>query len=367
MRKIKFEDFNDLVATKVFDSGGTYLTTAITLNCLLHEETTFRIKEWREKLRSSVSTGLDNILYVSDRDKERMMPDEIHSWSELIGRLIGHREYPANTAGLVYCECGISILYTVDEHSSISFMVFDELSSDIKKGIIQGSSEILELIPVTVNTNWIKYGMCGPIVSFVPFFQIGDFAPDIFSVNKWFSGPTILSSKTVSKELLKKLEKEYVVANRLGLFNKEHETFGDYRKIDPRFIESRQIAYDLERKADLTTLACSILLKIVFNPETETVVFTEKMADQYSRKHGTEKDESLIGITRIKDQTWMKEIIVDHPFGVCGHYRRLHNPSTVGKDYDGKPIQGLTWIKEFTKKGYHRRPQRDIEFEREDI
>lgn len=238
-------------------------------------------------------------------------------------------------------------------------------------GIIRRDPEILNMFPIEVNTTWFKYGMYESAVGFYPFLQLGDLAPDTFNTSKLLGNPILdLNSQPIIKNpaLIKKLEKEWKSARKFGRFNESHEKLCSYEDIHPDYIESRQLAYELETRVEQLIHAEKILLDIVFNPSTETLVFTERMADNLARRRGTDRDDSLIGITRIKDETWMREIIVDHPFEVRGCFVRLHNPNSIGKDQFGnRTLRGVTWRVSFTKHGYHRRPQRDIEFEKKGV
>ena len=388
MRKIKFEDFNDLEVTRAFDNNGripfveSYLQTNKQKILRMHLESGDRgnillnlYNEWKSLVESS--NELNNILYISEMDMKKFVgPDIIKSRIEditdyykrngeempLFDRKL--KEATVGSVGIIYCESGLSMLY-VFGRENLSFMLFDEFANDTKARVIR-KDKLLRFpnLPVITTTSWIKYGMYGPILSFgsIPLVKNGNLIFRIPFEMKLLVTGNSSQEVSIDKNLYKIVLKEdkFLAQNSV-------QSLVEVQSIDPnKCTEIRQVEFDNLRRNCCFNIAVKILSDIVFNPDTETVVFTESMADQYSKRHGLEKDESLIGITRIKDQTWMKEIIVDHPFGVCGHYRRLHNPNTVGKDYDGTPIQGRTWIKEFTKKGYHRKPQRDIEFERED-
>ena len=376
MRKIKLEDFNDLEVTKAFDNG---LDIPEINKYLMYQggrlfylngddevyDMTLEFHNFRKEVQSS--SELDNILYLSSLDARKFNSNllNLEGFSDKPRAGI---PFPSDSQsrfiGIVYTEFGLSILYVITR-KNLSFLIVDELANDRRKNIIYKKK--VDDIPVDTTSDFVVYGMYSPIVGFYSVDMDADFGhghpfdiTSLFQMKSMYSmSPELVKAKFyISSQINKKLAKEeslYCEGVRL-----------DYRTLDPRATLTRQLLFEREYHRWCHQKARYILWEIVFNPDTETVVFTESMADQYSKRHGIEKDESLIGITRIKDQTWMKEIIVDHPFGVCGHYRRLHNPNTVGKDYDGTPIQGRTWIKEFTKKGYHRKPQRDIEFERED-
>ena len=391
MKKIKFEDFNDLEVTKAFDRRGKIPFTESYIRTNKYKISAMRLKsgdkgnillslydEWKSLVESS--NGLDNILYVSESDLKKFMGfDILRSRIEdvidyyknngdempMFDRKL--KEVSHGSVGIIYCETGLSMLYTFGKEC-LSFMLFDELANETKSRVIKKDKSLI--LPITTTTRWIKYGMYGPILSFgsIPVAKNGNLIFRIpFDMNLLYLQEDKRNCEvTIDKDLFKIISKEANGCYTASEITQRLETDEIHSFWPESCVELRQVDFDSLRRNCCFNIAVKILSNIVFNPDTETVIFTENMADQYSKRRGLEKDESLIGITRIKDQTWMKEIIVDHPFGVCGHYRRLHNPRAIGKDYDGKPIQGLTWIKEFTKKGYHRRPQRDIEFERGD-
>ena len=410
MRKIKFEDFNDLEVTKAFDRKGYVPDLLFKMKVMLgtgkekDKNNAECINKWKELI--SNAEGLDNILYLSNSEIKKFSPRVLKDfktskecqkslWGKSCSLAEGFKLPEDGSVGIVYCEIGLSILYAV--HSgAVLFTIFDENSREIRDSII--FKKPIPEISISTNPRFLKYGefnsdmgfgvlnpnIEGDKVSAIetgPMYRLTESLPgnkkgkkgkgksdyifdpkDSEIIEKEFhlligqiidaQGPKFAKlDRSKQEEIVIKIAKEAIL---------------NYEKCPDQFTHIKQILYDANRKVIQLYKAGKIIHDIVFNSKTDTVVFTESMVEGFARGKGTEKDESLIGITRILNRSWMKEIIVDHPIDVSGHWARLRNPTYNGKDPFGNHVIGKTWVRGHVRKGYHRRPQRDIEFEKED-
>lgn len=410
MKKIKFEDFNDLEVTKAFDRNGYVPDLLFKMKVMFgtgkerDKNNAECINKWKEMV--SNADGLDNILYLSNAEikkfsprvlKDFRTPKECHKslWGKNCSFAEGFKLPEDGSVGIVYCEIGLSILYVVYS-GAVLFTIFDENYKEIRNSIIT-KKPIPEITLSSTNPRFLKYGefnsdmgfgvlnpnLEGDKVSAIetgPMYRLAWSLPGnkkgkkAKGKNDYIFEPK--DSEIIEKELhlligqtidlqgpkfakLDRSEQE----SRLTKIIKD--VFLNYEMCPDQVTNIKQILYDANRKQIQLYKAGKIIHDIVFNLKTDTVVFTESMVEGFARGKGTEKDESLIGITRILNRSWMKEIIVDHPIDVSGHWARLRNPNYNGKDPFGNHVTGKTWVRGHVRKGYHRRPQRDIEFEKE--
>lgn len=363
---IDFGDFDFLKALEVFENNGDipeferYLRLTNKKMALRNPNNGETIDmnrgiiDWTEHIRRK--EDVDNILYLSNREIERFDSSVFPIDLSLPAGPMRQWEHgitlpEENSVGIVYCELGISMLYTIIG-GKVYFMLFDELSIEIRRGIIRGENTNF---PIRPTTKFFKYGMYSSILAFV---VLDPQSRTFFDCPAAFW--PMLSNNKIAEDLIKDrhIRKELETA----LKYKHNEV--NLSTIPAEFPEWRQIWFADNRIDLYIYLAEKLLTDIVFNSETKTILFTEAMANRYAQNRGG-RMEDFVGITRILDRTWMKEVIVDREIHVSGHMRRLHNPNTVGKDQFGNRIIGRTWVHEFHKHGYHRRPQRDVEFEGE--
>lgn len=410
MKKIKFEDFNDLEVTKAFDRKGYVPDLLFKTKVMLgtgkerDKNNAECINKWKELV--SNAEGLDNILYLSNSEIKKFSPRVLKDfknskecqkslWGKNCSLAEGFKLPEDGSVGIVYCELGLSILYAVYS-GAVLFTIFDENFREIRDSII--FKKPIPEISISTNPRFLKYGEFNSDMGF------GVLNPNIEGdkVSAIETGPLyrLVESMPGNKKGRKAkgksdyifdpkdseiIEKEFHLLigqaidaqgpkfAKLDRSKQESiiikivkETILDYEKCPDQFTHIKQILYDANRKHIQLYKAGKIIHDIVFNSKTDTVVFTESMVEGFAKGKGTEKDESLVGITRILNSSWMKEIIIDHPIDVSGHWARLRNPTYNGKDPFGNHVIGKTWVRGHVRKGYHRRPRRDIEFERED-
>lgn len=363
---INFGDFDFLKALEVFENNGKipefdrYLRLTDKKMILKRPgsealvDMNQGIENWTRCIERKEE--IDNILYLSNKEIKKfdnsIFPIDLSLPAKPFKQWEHEITLPEeNSVGIVFCEVGISMLYAIIG-GKVYFMLFDELSAEIKKAIIRREDVNF---PIRPTTKFFKYEMYSSVLAFVV----------LDTQNKtFFDCPVSFWPILSNQKVIDTIIKDRHIRRELETAIKYKQNEVNLSTISEEFPEWRQIWFVDNRIDFYIFLAEKLLTDIVFNSNTETVLFTEAMASQYAQRHGG-SEENYVGITRILDKTWMKEIVVDRDIHVDGHMRRLHNPNTVGKDQFGNPVVGRTWVREFLKHGYHRKPQRDIEFGKE--